>query len=193
MTGQGTARLSPSPGLATGQATQVVSHGRHHHNRLSVVSEPWSSGLNARAGSPQNRHSGPPPARASIHPVVLAVAACTTSNLGVMVLRRRGAQAGLPGLHPHQFRHTFAHQWLAQGGAETDLMRIAAGSPVPCSSATAPRPPTLPPARPTVASPGGTGCSGTRPHEAGRATLRNMLNDLGFLGGWMTDVDLGCG
>jgi site-specific recombinase XerD len=43
----------------------------------------------------------------------------------VMMLRRRGAQAGLPGLHPHQFRHTFAHQWLAQGGAETDLMRIA--------------------------------------------------------------------
>jgi len=43
----------------------------------------------------------------------------------VMMLRRRGAQAGLPGLHPHQFRHTFAHQWLAQGGTETDLMRIA--------------------------------------------------------------------
>jgi hypothetical protein len=43
----------------------------------------------------------------------------------VMMLRRRGAQTGLPGLHPHQFRHTFAHQWLAQGGTETDLMRIA--------------------------------------------------------------------
>jgi site-specific recombinase XerD len=43
----------------------------------------------------------------------------------VMMLRRRGTQAGLPGLHPHQFRHTFAHQWLAQGGGETDLMRIA--------------------------------------------------------------------
>ena len=23
----------------------------------------------------------------------------------------RGEQAGLPGLHPHQLRHTFAHQW----------------------------------------------------------------------------------
>ncbi len=43
----------------------------------------------------------------------------------VMMLRRRGAQAGLPRLHPHQFRHTFAHQWLAQGGTETDLMRLA--------------------------------------------------------------------
>jgi hypothetical protein len=73
----------PVPGPRGGQVTQVVSHGRHHHNRLSVVSEPWSSGLNARAGSPQNRHSGPPPARASIHPVALAVAACIPSNLGV--------------------------------------------------------------------------------------------------------------
>jgi site-specific recombinase XerD len=43
----------------------------------------------------------------------------------VQMLRRRGAQAGLPGLHPHQFRHTFAHEWLLQGGAETDLMQIA--------------------------------------------------------------------
>jgi len=41
------------------------------------------------------------------------------------VLRRRGAQAGLPGLHAHQLRHTFAHAWLAQGGTEGDLMRIA--------------------------------------------------------------------
>lgn len=38
---------------------------------------------------------------------------------------RRGEIAGLPELHPHQFRHTFAHQWLAQGGGETDLMRLA--------------------------------------------------------------------
>jgi site-specific recombinase XerD len=43
----------------------------------------------------------------------------------VQMLRRRSRQAGLPDLHPHQFRHTFAHQWLAQGGGETDLMRLA--------------------------------------------------------------------
>ena len=43
----------------------------------------------------------------------------------VMMLRRRGQRAGLPGLYPHQLRHTFAHEWLALGGNETDLMRLA--------------------------------------------------------------------
>jgi site-specific recombinase XerD len=41
------------------------------------------------------------------------------------IIRRRGREAGLGELHPHQFRHTFAHQWLAQGGGEGDLMRLA--------------------------------------------------------------------
>lgn len=41
------------------------------------------------------------------------------------MLERRGLQAGVEGLHAHQFRHTFAHQWLAQGGNEGDLMRVA--------------------------------------------------------------------
>jgi integrase/recombinase XerC len=41
------------------------------------------------------------------------------------MLDRRGAEAGVVGLHPHQFRHTFAHQWLALGGGETDLMQLA--------------------------------------------------------------------
>ena len=41
------------------------------------------------------------------------------------IVRRRGLQAGIDGLHPHQLRHTFVHAWLAEGGGETDLMRIA--------------------------------------------------------------------
>jgi site-specific recombinase XerD len=48
----------------------------------------------------------------------------TASGMAQM-LERRGNQAGLPGLHPHRLRHTFAHQWLAEGGGETDLMRLA--------------------------------------------------------------------
>lgn len=41
------------------------------------------------------------------------------------VIRRRGEQAGIKGLHPHALRHQFAHAWLAQGGQEGDLMRLA--------------------------------------------------------------------
>jgi integrase len=41
------------------------------------------------------------------------------------MLRARGRQAGIPDLFAHQFRHTAAHRWLALGGQEQDLMRIA--------------------------------------------------------------------
>ena len=29
------------------------------------------------------------------------------------VVRRRAEQAGITDVHPHRFRHTFAHEWLA--------------------------------------------------------------------------------
>lgn len=48
-----------------------------------------------------------------------------TSNGIHQMLKRRGAAVGLPNLHAHQFRHTMAHRWLAEGGAEGDLMQIA--------------------------------------------------------------------
>jgi integrase/recombinase XerC len=41
-----------------------------------------------------------------------------------IMLRRRGDLVGIQGLHAHQFRHTAAHRWLAEGGGETDLMRV---------------------------------------------------------------------
>lgn len=43
----------------------------------------------------------------------------------VQVIRRRAKKAGLSGVHPHQFRHAFAHLWLADGGNEGDPMRLA--------------------------------------------------------------------
>ncbi|MFL6138848.1 MAG: tyrosine-type recombinase/integrase [Frankiaceae bacterium] len=48
----------------------------------------------------------------------------TPSGVAQM-LRRRGAAVGLPDLHPHQFRHTFAHLWLAEDGNEGALMSLA--------------------------------------------------------------------
>jgi site-specific recombinase XerD len=41
------------------------------------------------------------------------------------IIAKRCAAAGLPRLHPHQFRHTFAHEYLANGGQEGDLQRLA--------------------------------------------------------------------
>jgi site-specific recombinase XerD len=41
-------------------------------------------------------------------------------------IRERGIAAGLGSkVHPHQLRHTYAHQMLAAGMQETDLMRVA--------------------------------------------------------------------
>lgn len=40
-------------------------------------------------------------------------------------VRRRAQDAGLEGFHMHLFRHTYAHMWLAGGGQESDLMRLA--------------------------------------------------------------------
>lgn len=50
--------------------------------------------------------------------------AMTPSGVAQMLARRAG-DAGLPRIHPHLFRHGFAHAWLAAGGQEGDLMRLA--------------------------------------------------------------------
>ena len=44
------------------------------------------------------------------------------------MLERRCAEAGIAKLHFHQLRHTFAHEWLKEGGSGEDLMRLAGWS-----------------------------------------------------------------
>jgi site-specific recombinase XerD len=51
-----------------------------------------------------------------------------TTNGVAQMLRRRGAAAGIDHLNPHRFRHSFAHAFLAGGGQEGDLMRLAGWS-----------------------------------------------------------------
>jgi integrase len=41
------------------------------------------------------------------------------------LLARRCREAGLERLRPHQFRHTFSHEFRAEGGSEGDLMYLA--------------------------------------------------------------------
>jgi len=66
------------------------------------------------------------------HPFAATTDALWLGRLGPMtdsgirqMMERRGNQAGIANLHPHRFRHQFAHEWLAAGGAEQDLMRLA--------------------------------------------------------------------
>lgn len=40
------------------------------------------------------------------------------------MVKRRAADAGLPSVFIHQFRHTFANNWLLDGGTEGDLMAL---------------------------------------------------------------------
>lgn len=47
----------------------------------------------------------------------------TDSGIRQMV-KRRARQAEIGHIHPHQFRHTFAHGWQSAGGNEADLMAI---------------------------------------------------------------------
>jgi site-specific recombinase XerD len=40
------------------------------------------------------------------------------------LVKRRAKEAGLTGVHPHLFRHTYAHEMLSAGMQEGDLMRL---------------------------------------------------------------------
>jgi site-specific recombinase XerD len=44
------------------------------------------------------------------------------------ILRVRGEAAGVAGVHPHRFRHSWAHDYLLAGGQERDLKRLAGWS-----------------------------------------------------------------
>lgn len=43
-------------------------------------------------------------------------------------MKVRGERAGIADLHPHRFRHTWAHDFLMSGGQERDLKRLAGWS-----------------------------------------------------------------
>jgi site-specific recombinase XerD len=40
------------------------------------------------------------------------------------VVKQRGEDAGIKGLHPHALRHTFAHRFRSNGGSEGDLAQL---------------------------------------------------------------------
>jgi site-specific recombinase XerD len=64
-------------------------------------------------------------ARASSPKLLLGLRGAMTVDGVREVLEVRSRQAGVEGVHPHRFRHTFAHRWLVGGGQERDLLMLA--------------------------------------------------------------------
>jgi site-specific recombinase XerD len=64
-------------------------------------------------------------AHAALPQVFLTRFGAMSSSGVLQMVKRRGVQAGIEGLHPHVLRHSFAHAWLDAGGNEGDLMRLA--------------------------------------------------------------------
>jgi site-specific recombinase XerD len=54
--------------------------------------------------------------------VFVGQAGALDGNAVAHMLTRRCERAGIPKINPHAFRHRHAHDWLAAGGGEADLM-----------------------------------------------------------------------
>jgi len=52
-----------------------------------------------------------------------------TPNGIQQMIRKRGARAGIEGLHPHALRHTAAHRWKDAGGSEEDAEELFGWTP----------------------------------------------------------------
>lgn len=90
------------------------------------------------------RRSHPPAERRELW---LGLRGAMTRSGVRQMLERRGIAAGLGPVNPHRLRHSFAHAWLAAGGEETDLMRLAGWSSRQMVARYATAPPRPPSAR----------------------------------------------
>jgi site-specific recombinase XerD len=63
--------------------------------------------------------------KAKLPAMWLAARGALTESGVAQILRRRCEMAGLEPIHPHMARHTFAHEFRAEGGSDTELMYLA--------------------------------------------------------------------
>lgn len=99
------------------QAVMVV--GKGERARLVPVGNVTLAALDKYARA---RRAHP---QAGSEPFWLGVKGRLTDSGVAQLLKRRGKTAGVENVHPHRFRHSFAHQWMLAGGGESDLQRIA--------------------------------------------------------------------
>jgi len=116
-------RLGEMAGIAVAELDldrfSVLVHGKGNRDRIVPFGDRTTEAIDryvrARARRPQ-----------ASSPMLWIGIRGTLGGDGIgAMIRARGKRVGLPGLHPHMFRHTAAHRWLALGGQEQDLMRIA--------------------------------------------------------------------
>jgi integrase/recombinase XerC len=118
------ARLSEVCGMQVddldlaGQVIRVMGKGRRE--RLVPIGARTTSALDRyKRARARHRYAGEPALWLGHHS-----GAMIPSGI-YQALRKRGRQIGLEDFHPHQLRHTFANEWLSEGGNEGDLMRLA--------------------------------------------------------------------
>ena len=108
------------------QTVSIVSKGRRarkpHYDKVAAAA--LDAYLRARL-----RYVTEHPRLASEHGLWLGLRGRLTATGVYQIVRRRAKQAGLDGVHPHLFRHGFAHDWLAAGGQEGDLATLAGWTP----------------------------------------------------------------
>lgn len=111
------AGMTPASMDLAGQTVTVIGKGRRERilpigSRTVAAIDRYKRirGRHRRSGDPQLwlGHAGP----------------MTPSGI-YRALIRRARSIGLDEFYPHQLRHTMAHEWLANGGNEGDLMELA--------------------------------------------------------------------
>jgi site-specific recombinase XerD len=118
------ARLSEVAGLAVADVDLdrdvVTFHGKGAKDR-QVRLGPKTARAISRYLRARAKHPGAH--RAELWLAVRG-ASPVSANAVKLMLRRRGEQAGVPNLHAHRWRHTFAHEWRLAGGDTGDLMLL---------------------------------------------------------------------
>jgi integrase/recombinase XerD len=111
-----------APGLLVGDLDQRNSHvtvmGKGDKGRILPISAPTSKAL--------WRYLTARPDSLPSDPLILSSRGggpFTTAGL-LCLVRRLGDRAGVPGAHPHRFRHTFAINFLRNGGNALELQRL---------------------------------------------------------------------
>lgn len=118
------ARLSEVAGLAVAdvdlELDTALFRGKGAKERR-VRLGPRTAGAVSRYLRVRARHSASADARLWLP--VRGVRPLSANGIKLMV-RRRGEQAGLAGVHAHRWRHSYAHEWKLAGGDSGDLMLI---------------------------------------------------------------------